>query len=256
MDRGLILAGDIFVGLYSGAVFQGYFSGAINVTELVLQPGDVETKDRVSKKRSTFGQALDSIIIPQPWSLAFTTNTQNLDTLKMAFLGASSAVSVTGTTVTDEEVTAKLGLWVPLAQRNLDDQATFEVQDETDTTTYVLDTDYSVDFRNGMILAIEGGAISADEVLHVDYTYKDLTGTKIEGAQQTSIAARILLDGHNLADNERVSCLIHRATLSPTSPADLMSEDFMATQFTGTMVTPSGLSAPFRYEELGVDPDA
>lgn len=253
MDRGLILAGDIHVGLYSGNSFLGYFPTPINVTEFVLQPGDVETKDRVSKKRETFGQALDSVVLPQPWSLQFTTDTQNLDMLKMAFLGSDAAVSVTGSTVTDEAVVAAHDLWVPLAQRNLDSGASFVVQDVTDTTTYVLDTDYQVDFRNGMIKVLSTGSIGAGDTLHIDYAYLSLTGTKIEGAQQNSISARILLDGRNLTDNERVSCLIHKATLTPVTPADLMSEEFMATQFSGTMVTPSGETAPFRYEELGTE---
>lgn len=253
MDRGLILAGDIYVGLYSGTAFQGYFGDAINVTELTLQPGDVETKDRVSKKRATFGQALDSVILPQPWTLSLTTNTQNLDTLKMAFLGSSAAVSVTGASVTDEAVSAVHDLWVPLANRNLNSGATFEVTGSGGTPTYVLDTDYQVDFRNGMIRVLSTGSIADGADLLVDYTYLDLAGTKVEGAQVTSINARILLDGYNLADNERVSCLIHKATLVPTTPADLMSDEFMATQFSGTMVTPAGETAPFRYEELGTD---
>jgi phage tail sheath protein FI len=47
------------------------------------------------------------------------------------------------------------------------------VQDDTDTTAYVLDTDYSVDRITGVITRIATGSIGATDTLHVTYDYGD-----------------------------------------------------------------------------------
>lgn len=74
-------------------------------------------------------------------------------------------------TVTDEAVVADLGTWVDLAGEHVDPSSVV-VQDATDTTTYVLGTDYAVDYFEGRLMALTGGAIGDGATLHVDYTYQ------------------------------------------------------------------------------------
>jgi phage tail sheath protein FI len=47
------------------------------------------------------------------------------------------------------------------------------VQDSTDTTTYVLDTDYTVDRITGVITRLSAGSIGATDTVHVTYDYGD-----------------------------------------------------------------------------------
>jgi len=254
MSNGLLLAGDLHVGFFNNAgAFLGYLPNPLNATELQLTPGDVDEKIRVSKQRTTAGQALSAVTQTSPWTMGLTIDTQTAETLKMAFLGELADIAESSGSATDEAITARLGNWVPLANRNADSGVAMVVQDDGDTITYVLDTDYSVDFRNGMIKAIEGGAIAEGDVLHVDYTFLGLTGTAIKGALTNTIKTRLLLDGRNLDGNERVAMIIHEVNLNPANGIDILGDDFVSTQFSGTLITPAGTDHPFRYEKLGAD---
>ena len=47
------------------------------------------------------------------------------------------------------------------------------VKDATDTTTYVKDTDYSIDYKTGVITRIATGTIGATDTLHITYDHLD-----------------------------------------------------------------------------------
>ena len=58
------------------------------------------------------------------------------------------------------------------------------VKDTTETTTYVKDTDYTVDLPTGVITRLPAGSIAADEALKIDYDWGDpslVTTTEIIG---------------------------------------------------------------------------
>lgn len=107
------------------------------------------------------------------------TASMTIDNLAIENLGyfaiaLQSAIVQAATPVVDESVTVKQGRWYqlgvsinPTGVRNV---SAVVIQDDTDTTTYVLNTDYELDAALGRIRIIEGGAISDDDVLHVDYT--------------------------------------------------------------------------------------
>lgn len=73
--------------------------------------------------------------------------------------------------VVDEAVTITvLDTFYSLANGFVQDN-TVIVQDVTDTITYTEDTDYEIDYEDGEIKGLTGGAISATDVVHVDYDY-------------------------------------------------------------------------------------
>ena len=63
-DKGLLLAGDVYIAEINNGV-KGPLIGPINVNEITVTPPTTEEKSRISKKRSTFGQALDSVQLPK-----------------------------------------------------------------------------------------------------------------------------------------------------------------------------------------------
>ena len=71
------------------------------------------------------------------------------------------------------------------------DQATVVVKDETDATTYVLDTDYSLQYQpNGgmtVITPLAGGAIPANSVLHVTGDNASYEAIKIEAFTKNKV---------------------------------------------------------------------
>ena len=64
IDKGLLLAGDVYIAEINNGV-KGPLIGPINVNEITITPPTTEEKSRISKKRSTFGQALDSVQLPK-----------------------------------------------------------------------------------------------------------------------------------------------------------------------------------------------
>lgn len=252
-ERGLILAGDIRPGFFDSAgAFLGYAQDAMNVSELTLTPGEGEQRDRVSRMRDTFGQALDSVTLPAPWTMTMTTDSILRETLRTMFLGIDQDVSVASGSVTDESITARLDNWVPLANQNVLNDTAPVVTDSAGTTTYGEGTDYKVDLRNGMILAFSTGSITAEEELLVSYSFGGKDGFRVNGAKTEAVKMALLLDGKSLrqADSGKViRLIIHEVSLRPAGGNDLKSDEWIAPQFTGTLVTPTGETEPFFYEE-------
>lgn len=98
---------------------------------------------------------------------------------------------------TPTTVTAQLGLYIPIdpdfAQANFTDVV---VKDAAETVTYTVDVDYTIDLKNGMIMAIPGGAISDDEELHI--TGFNVTETTIEdlyAATQEQVERHLYFEG-------------------------------------------------------------
>jgi len=253
-ERGLILAGDVRIGFYNDAgAFLGYDETLLNVTEFTLTPGEGEQRDRISKQRDTYGQALDSVVTPAPWTATLTTDTMSAEVLRGLFLGLRSDIAVSNGSLSAEEITARVGKWVPTSQVGFD-TGSVSVTDNLDVAL-TLDTDYRIDHRNGAILAIDGGAISDGDTIKVTATYGSRAGFSISAARVEQLSVALLLDGRSLrtADAGKIIRLeIPEMTLRPAGGNDLMSEEWIAGQFQSTLITRTGNSEPFTYNEYTV----
>jgi hypothetical protein len=77
-------------------------------------------------------------------------------------------------------------------------------------------------------------------------------GFRVNGAKSESITTALLMDGKSLrqADSGKViRLIIEQATLRPAGGNDLKSDEWLAPQLTGTLITPTGQAQPFFYEE-------
>ena len=72
--------------------------------------------------------------------------------------------------VTDENITASHDSAVALTNQGLVN-GTVVVTNSGNTTEYILDTDYTIDYMNGTITALSSGSIADGESLLVDYEY-------------------------------------------------------------------------------------
>jgi hypothetical protein len=135
----------------------------------------------------------DSVTTAQDQALAFTTDNVNLDNLALWFGSEINEVVEVGGVVADEplpdaafDVYYQLGETADLPQgvRNVS-----AVSVKKGATVGVLNTDYKVDLKSGMVEILEGGAFAAGDDLTVTYTVA--AGTR-----------KMVVDGNNTIEGE------------------------------------------------------
>lgn len=189
-------------------------------------------KERKSKKCNSYGQTVDSVSIADPSELSINLDTIDKTNLAIAFLGNDSTISVTAGTITDESIVAPdQGAMLKTMQGNI---SAVVITDATATTTYAAGTDYNViNEAVGLIEIVEGGGITAGEVLLVDYANGVVTASKVTGGTESQIKVGIMMVGKNLVNNTGVVVEVWKATVSPTSEIDFLADDFSAVELTG-----------------------
>ena len=248
--RGFLGAGDLYISRYNPALgdFEG-LKGPYEVTKFEVKP-NVELKEMSSRGRSTYGQVIESVAVPQPADFTLEMPEVNKSSLAIALLGTESAVNQGAGTLTDAPlaVTAK-DVWLDLGKTNLA-EAGLAVKNDSGTVTYVKGTDYEVNYRMGWIKVLPGSAIAVGATLEVSGSYNAVTGTQISGATNSQIRARFVLEGKNLADEMPVIVNVWEAVISADSAFDFLSNDFASLNLPGRLKTPAGKSEPFTVQLL------
>lgn len=246
--RSFLGAGKVFADIFVAGVATGNFVEFLEVGKFEIKPNS-ELKEQTSKGRASYGQIIETVAIQKPADFNMTLRELNRDTLRLAFMGSASVINDALVTVADEVVTAKLGAFVPMANKNLSATG-IVVTNSAGNTTYVMGTDYDINYAFGMIRALSGGAITDAQSLKVDYTANAAAGSRIQGAVTPSVRAKLLFDGVNLVDNLPARVTVHEVLLTPQGAVDLMSDDWVEVQLSGRMKTPTGQTAPFFVDQL------
>lgn len=246
------MAGVIAEGtLYLNRKVDGAAQGRVKVPGLArfsISPQS-EKKEAKSKDKGKYGQVVASVLLQQPTELGITITDVDGPALAMALMGDLESLDVSGGSVTDENVTAKLDQYIDLAQKNIT-AGSIDVQDATDTTTYVEGTDFEINYAMGWIKPLSGGSISADDVLHVDYDHGAISGQRIKGSTRAEVRGEMILDGRNLADGKPLTITVYEGVVATDGEVDFMSDDFVELAMGGTMVTPDGENEPY-YVDYG-----
>lgn len=241
---GFLGSGRIYVNRKVGGVYKG-FKYIGNATKFEIKENS-EKKERVSKDRANYGSALNTVYVKKPAEVNITLDDLDKDNLALVFLGDASAVSVTGSTVTDEVVTGYKGMIFQTAKRKI---SSVVLTDSAGTTTYVLNTDYEItDADLGLIKVLSGGAITDAQSLKIDYTYGSMTSNKVAGGTNSTIIMKVLFDGVNQADQAKAVVNVLEAVLSPTSGVDFLADDFTSLELAGTANVPSGGTEAYTVE--------
>jgi hypothetical protein len=212
---------------------------------------NTEIKEKTSKGRSTYGQVIGSVALQKPAEIEITLSQTGKDGMTMALLGTASALSQGSGSITDEVIVAKRDYWVQLSKQAFA-VAGFSVKHTSGTPTYVLGTDYLVNYQLGMVKVLSTGAILEGASIKVSGTYVAITGTKISGATQAQVRGAFLLDGQNFADSNACIVRVPQAVLSSGDVFDFLSDNFGTVPLKGKMETPLGASEPFTVELRGV----
>lgn len=239
--RAFLGAGDLYIARYVNGAFEDY-SGPYECDTFEIKP-NVELREKVSKGRSTYGQVIESVTVPQPADLTIALGEVNKESMAIALLGTTAALSQGSGSLTDEPVTAKLDKWVALTKANL--TGTQTVTNSAGTTTYVAGTDYLINAQLGWIKALPGGAIADNASLEVTSTYGALSGTEIRGMTDASLRCRFKLDGKNFVDSAAVIVTVHEAVIAADAAFNFLADDFGSVSLPGRMKTPTGYNEPF-----------
>jgi len=199
--------GLLFIGNCSTLNYQG-------------EPQDIEEPDF-----TTPGGGLDSSV-QRISALNITYNARHFNKANMARAIYGAATDVAAGTATGEEHVANPGALILLANPGATDVV---VKDEAGTTTYVLDTDYTLNAA-GFPEIIEGGAIAADETIQVDYSYaKHVT---IQALVKSGKRFRMVFLGLNEARSGKpVVIEVYKVNHSPAS-LSFIGNEFQGMEFT------------------------
>jgi hypothetical protein len=239
--RGFLGAGDLYLARQVGGVWQEY-SGPYECSKLEIKP-NVELKEQVSKGRTSYGQVIETVAIAQPSDLSVDLTEVNRETLAVALLGTTAALSQSAGTLVDEVIIAKLDKWVPLSKAAL--TGATSVRHISNTPVYTEGVDFIVNKQLGWIKALTGGAITEGQSVEVGTTYAAITGTEIKGSTQTQLRVRFKLDGKNFADDLPCIVTVHEAVIAADAAFDFLSDDFATVTMPGRMKTPAGFTEPF-----------
>jgi hypothetical protein len=239
--RGFLGAGDLYIARQVGGVFLP-FTGPFECVKFEIKP-NIELKEQVSKGRTTYGQVIESVAIPQPSDLTVDLAEVNKESLAIALLGTVAALSHSSGTLSAVDVTADLDNWVELTRAALTGTAT--VTNSAASVTYVEGTDYILNRQLGWFKALTGGAITDSQALKLTSTYAAITGTEIKGATQSQVRAKFKLDGKNFVDDTPCIVTVHEAIIAADAAFDFLADDFNTVSMPGRMKTPTGFIEPF-----------
>ncbi len=241
-DHGFKFAGNVQVRnrRESGSGF--YDIG--NTTALKTNQSS-ETKERVSRRKETYGQALDTLKTPKPVEISLELDTFDKDNLAAAMMGASAVIPAVN--VTDEIVViGKRGQGYKLANGNID-PATVTVK-KADDDSNVAAAQYSVTDAPGLIALAADSTLPDGTQIKVSYKTRASGGYKIDAAKVSELEWEIIVDGLNTVTGEKGILRIPCAKLATDGDFDWFKEDFNTASFKGTAVLADGHTAPYTFE--------
>ncbi len=221
---------------YSGDVYVYPIDGDGNKTALGTHIGHAtafaigapETEDVQEKSRATgnYGESLRTEPGEITQTVTFITKTNNLDNFQLALGGdVTDLAQAAGNDATPQAITAELGKVARLNARNLDPANMPLVQDDGDTITYVLDTDYEIDTAAGMIKFLEGGSIAESDVIHVTSEWLQYDQKVIEANQNLDTFYAIEVVNQNEIDEVYGFLEFPKCTVKASGDISRLAED-------------------------------
>jgi len=210
----------------SGARTGEFFLGNCPTFEITPTSEDI-------KKYSIADKAADLIasdVLRTTLALRIVGDEFSKENLAMALFGDTATLTQTGSSVTAEEIDSVLqGRYYPLTKR---DVSLVTVTGSGGTPTYVVDDDYKVDAVSGRIYIVEGGDITDDTDIEVDFTYETIALPTIRGMNQTSIKGYLRFIG-DPARGPKYECEIWRASVRADGAIGFIADEYASFTLTG-----------------------
>lgn len=247
-DDGLLFAGTVYAR--NRRIEGSGFYDIGNTTSLSIK-SDAEKIQRVSKRKDSFGQPLDSLANKNPSELSYTLDTFDRTNLAMALMGESAVIEAKVVKVTDEAVTiGKKGQWYKLTIANLDDgKVTVKNASEQPVKAEHIEINATL----GMILIKEEcDNVNEGEAVKVTASTKATGGFTIDADTVGDYDLELMLDGTNRVTGENVKLHIPSAVVSSDSELDWFADEFNSVSFTGNPVLVSGHKSVYSVQVFAV----
>lgn len=244
-DHGLIFEGDVKVR-NRNQPGTGFFD--IGNTTALTTAVSVDTLERVSKQKGTYGSALDSLKTQKPAEIGLTLDTFDKDNLAMALMGTAAVIPAAAQTVTDEEVVIGVkGQAFKLAHGNID-PTTVSVKNAKDAAVDAAGFAVSPDV--GMI-TVTADSVKDGETVKVSYKTRATGGYKVTAATLSRLDLEIYVDGRNRVTGEAGILHIPHAVLAADGEIDWFGDDFNTAAFKGTAVLADGNTSTYNFTAYG-----
>ena len=170
---------------------------------------------------------------------SLTVNTLSIDVeaLRLGLYGSHTAIAAS--TATDIPVKAYLGKTILTGYMHI---SSVVVTDSTGVTTYVEDTDYSVNAEWGSINILSGGSIANAQDLLIDVAFAD--HDDIQALTQDTPERWLRIEGINTEDNKPWSVDLFRASVDGFTDLEVIGENEAAPQRVFTALADPFRSAP------------
>ncbi len=238
-------SGTVYLGLIdpSNGNFLGYLP-PLECSSFVPSRGEPSVVEVKSLKRAQRGQVVYSKSTQGTPGLQMVFKEMDSVLFGLAFAASPEALTISSASLTDEAIVLHaVDAWYAASKRNL---SSIVLKNNAGDTTYVLNTDYEVDARLGLIKAKTGGAITAGSSVKLSATFAAFTGEKFDGELVPQRSFRILFDGRNETSLKDILIEYHEVPIqAPQEIFDFLSEELLSLTLTGTPITPAGKTSPY-----------
>jgi hypothetical protein len=239
--------------LYFTPLVDGVYGteSAFGQTENVSFSSEVETITHDNTEGSTIFEDI-SILKKITGKIAIESIEVSPDMLTKAFLGTKYVTSVpAGTNVTANVTVTEFDKALSIGTKYVSNVV---VKDDTDATTYVEGTDYTIDYTNGTITVLSsGGTIALNDVLHLTFDNSAYDDVRIEAFLESKLEGRLRFVSKP-ANGMAYTYTFHKVSLLASGDYMLKSADeFSKLSFEGALlaselITEDGVSKLFKIE--------
>lgn len=242
-DHGLIFEGDVKIRNRNQP--DAGFIDVGNTTALTTQTS-VETKERVSKQKGTYGSALDSLKTVKPTEIGLKLDTFDKDNLALALMGTAAVIAAQAQAVSGEKVViGKKGMAYKLAHGNID-PASVKVKNKTKANVDAKHLD--INAAVGLITVLPAADnVNDGEEIEVEYKTRASGGYKVSAATLSRLDLEIYVDGRNRVTGEAGVLHIPHAVLAAEGSIDWFGDDFNEAEFKGTAVLAAGETSTYSF---------
>lgn len=172
------------------------------------------------------------------------------DNVALFFFGTAATVTQAGDTdVVDNSLVVKKGRTYHIgktAAKPDGDRALTNVvvKDDGDVTTYVLDTDYSLDAARGLITIISAGAIADDDNIHITYDKEAKSWDQVISGSDP-VEGAIFFEANN-PRGENHDFILPHVKISPNGDYNLKGDDWQQIPFSLEILKPANSEAIYR----------